>query len=60
LAEVRKYRKWLNGADAEREMSKEARTAEMEKLLDYETEIVSWVRSAKLEARQMFNTPAKP
>lgn len=60
LAEVRKYRKWLNGADAEATMSKEARTAEMEKLLDYETEMVSWVRSAKLEANRMFNTPAKP
>jgi len=60
LSNVRKYRKWLNGTDAEREMSKEARTAEMEKLLNYENEIVSWVRAAKLEANQMFNTPAKP
>jgi hypothetical protein len=60
LAHVRKYRKWLNGTDAETGMTKEARTAEMEKLLDYETEMVSWVRSAKLEANRMFNTPAKP
>ena len=60
LANVRKYRKWLNGADAEREMSKEAREKEMDSLLPYETEMVSWVRSAKLEANQMFNTPAKP
>lgn len=60
LAQVRKYRKWLNGADAEASMSKEARTAEMESLLGYETEMVSWVRSAKLEANRMFNTPAKP
>lgn len=60
LAQVRKYRKWLNGADAEREMSKEAREKEMDSLLPYETEMVSWVRSAKLEANRMFNTPAKP
>ena len=60
LAHVRKYRKWLNGTDAETGMTKEARTAEMEKLLDYENEMVSWVRSAKVEANRMFNTPAKP
>ena len=60
LAEVRKYRKWLNGADAEATMSKEEREKEMESLLGYETEMVSWVRSAKLEANRMFNTPAKP
>lgn len=60
LAQVRKYRKWLNGTDAEATMTKEARTAEMDKLLAYETDMVSWVRSAKLEANRMFNTPAKP
>lgn len=60
LAQVRKYRKWLNGADAEATMSKEEREKEMESLLGYETEMVSWVRSAKLEANRMFNTPAKP
>jgi hypothetical protein len=60
LAEVRKYRKWLNGTDAEATMTKEARTAEMDKLLAYETDMVSWVRSAKLEANRMFSKPAKP
>jgi hypothetical protein len=60
LAQVRKYRKWLNGTDAEATMTKEARTTEMESLLSYETDMVSWVRSAKLEANRMFNTPAKP
>ena len=39
---------------------KEEREKEMESLLGYETEMVSWVRSAKLEANRMFNTPAKP
>jgi hypothetical protein len=60
LAQVRKYRKWLNGTDAEATMTKEDRTAEMDKLLAYETDMVSWVRSAKLEANRMFSTPAKP
>ena len=60
LAQVRKYRKWLNGADAEATMSKADRTAESEKLLAYENDMVGWVREAKLEANRMFNTPAKP
>lgn len=60
LAQVRKYRKWLNGTDAEATMTKEAREKEMESLLGYETDMVSWVRSAELEANRMFSTPAKP
>lgn len=60
LSQVRKYRKWLNGADAEATMSKADRTAESEKLLAYENDMVGWVREAKLEANRMFNKPAKP
>ena len=60
LAQVRKYRKWLNGPDAEATMSKAEREKEMDSLLPYETDMVSWVRAAKLEANRMFNTPAKP
>jgi hypothetical protein len=60
LAQVRKYRKWLNGTDAEATMTKEAREKELDSLLPYETDMVSWVRAAKLEADRTFNKPAKP
>jgi hypothetical protein len=60
LSQLRKYRNWLNGADAERYLSKEERTEQMEKILEMENQATSWVRQAKAQVNLMLSQPSKP
>jgi hypothetical protein len=60
LSELRKYRNWLNGPDAERTLSKEDRTEQMNKILGMENQSTSWVRQVKTQVRQTFNQPSTP
>jgi Large polyvalent protein associated domain 38 len=60
LSKLRKYRNWLNGPDAERTLSKEDRTDQMNKILDMENQSTAWVRQAKVQVHQTFNQSSTP
>jgi hypothetical protein len=60
LSKLRKYRNWLNGPDAERALSKEDRTEQMNKIQDMENQSTAWVRAAKTQVHDTFKQAAKP